>query len=633
MNTRRASFDTIPVDVLETIAFFTATSDPVGPPSDIPSLCRTCKSFARHLSLRSLPHLYARIFRSHFDTAALNRRFPSSNRTALVLSNELVRRWKTLKRVRAGKFGDWAKLEDCLPGEDEGYHDLWTIWIMCMENDGRNLEQLTKYANISTYLLLFRQRYLVPTTPSSAMFSSRLIASSKRRNLPTDSPTVALALWIHHYIFDASIGKDSQDETKPDVLYMLRLFAFAAQLFDGYLSPWTHLKLPITPDALPDEPSPISPYLANLTPRSLTTTIQYPGNLNLEISPPVAAHAGLLSFFGRVQEEGGGADSVQVPGDQGPVLGDSHDEELFRSVEDGLSENTKKIDSKSFDRDWERLIHCREPIVPRRQPELLTATRTGPEIESEASPSSSTRSSPKPTLTSSSSGLGAWRCRHTIQGVWSGSFVFLDFDAYRDMLDGSSRAIYEGPFGLQPQVFRLSEILVKRSPQSQKIVDQGLRPPIVRPAINAGFPLTWSWAGNVATSGALDRLDFGGRGSGSGGRGGIDAAMLMGEQGWEHVDQQEEEEMRERGADVDGLELILIGTGHSAWGTFNISGRVRLWDGLIYLMKDYTPDSRGKWLYRGYVVAGGAMVGRWRDTFTPEAYSGYEGCFQMTKRG
>jgi len=44
------------------------------------------------------------------------------------------------------------------------------------------------------------------------------------------------------------------------------------------------------------------------------------------------------------------------------------------------------------------------------------------------------------------------------------------------------------------------------------------------------------------------------------------------------------------------------------------------------------PDSRGKWLYRGYVVAGGAMVGRWRDSFSELNYHGYEGSFHMTRR-
>lgn len=46
---------------------------------------------------------------------------------------------------------------------------------------------------------------------------------------------------------------------------------------------------------------------------------------------------------------------------------------------------------------------------------------------------------------------------------------------------------------------------------------------------------------------------------------------------------------------------------------------------MIIIAKEYRPDGRGRWLYRGYVTAGGKMIGRWRDTFTPDNMSGYEG--------
>jgi hypothetical protein len=46
---------------------------------------------------------------------------------------------------------------------------------------------------------------------------------------------------------------------------------------------------------------------------------------------------------------------------------------------------------------------------------------------------------------------------------------------------------------------------------------------------------------------------------------------------------------------------------------------------MMIMTKEYRPDGRGRWLYRGYAVAGGRLVGRWRDTFTPDDMSGYEG--------
>lgn len=122
----------------------------------------------------------------------------------------------------------------------------------------------------------------------------------------------------------------------------------------------------------------------------------------------------------------------------------------------------------------------------------------------------------------------------------------------------------------------------------------------------------------------------------------------------------QEAEWRERGEVPSELEIVVTGTGHSAWGRFYVSGRIRAWDGMCILSKEYyvrrlallsrpaallpllfsscrrsssQPDSRGKWIYRGYVLAGGTMVGRWRDTFTPESWLGYEGCWSMKRRG
>jgi hypothetical protein len=77
---------------------------------------------------------------------------------------------------------------------------------------------------------------------------------------------------------------------------------------------------------------------------------------------------------------------------------------------------------------------------------------------------------------------------------------------------------------------------------------------------------------------------------------------------------------------------------------------------MFTIIKEYTPDSRGRWIYRGMLV-GGSIVGRWRDTHTcvsfffpflplflssvlmlslasrsPVDLSGYEGTFTMSRR-
>ncbi|KAF8889100.1 hypothetical protein BD779DRAFT_1611184 [Infundibulicybe gibba] len=86
----------------------------------------------------------------------------------------------------------------------------------------------------------------------------------------------------------------------------------------------------------------------------------------------------------------------------------------------------------------------------------------------------------------------------------------------------------------------------------------------------------------------------------------------------------------------DGIDVQEPGgkDGHSAWGQFNLVGRVRPCDGFVSLSKEYVDGDRGKWLYRGYLVGdvNGNLAGRWRDTLSPADVPGYEGCFTMSRR-
>ena len=100
--------------------------------------------------------------------------------------------------------------------------------------------------------------------------------------------------------------------------------------------------------------------------------------------------------------------------------------------------------------------------------------------------------------------------------------------------------------------------------------------------------------------------------------------------------------------------LTVCVQGHSAWGQFNLLGRVRPSDGYISLSKEYvspaycaphiphdrsngqlqTDGDRGKWLYRAYMVgnANGNLTGRWRDTLSPPHLAGYEGTWIASRR-
>lgn len=235
------------------------------------------------------------------------------------------------------------------------------------------------------------------------------------------------------------------------------------------------------------------------------------------------------------------------------------------------------------------------------------------------------------------------------------------------MLAGQLRALYEGSYGEQAQVWKLKETYVRpireRIPREYRTSkgkgkakarddtsdeeeeEEDVRAPglpLTGPMTNAGFP-------TEPLPGSSARADWWGHAKAS-----AEAAQLaetLRQQmealpGYEVVADEDVEDAFEE--DEKEMEMLLTGTGHSAWGKFILKGRVRAWDGLATLVKEYTvscqpaiedtmlmaaqPDDRGKWIYRGYILAGNVLVGRWRDTFTPEELVGYEGTFILNRR-
>jgi hypothetical protein len=178
------------------------------------------------------------------------------------------------------------------------------------------------------------------------------------------------------------------------------------------------------------------------------------------------------------------------------------------------------------------------------------------------------------------------------------------------MVGGNSRALYEGPFGQQAQVWRITETFVwpkksrptvdittteitseddtdmddQESDASNQAKDKGKgrekapspTVPLHGPATNAGFPMDLppsTRAGLSTPSAEQITLNE------------TIKQQVEAIDGYEVVPPTELDGAIER--DEPGLELILTGTGHSAWGRFILKGRVRLWDGMATLVKEY----------------------------------------------
>lgn len=129
-------------ELLQQIAFFAA--EPLGPPAALLSLLLTCRGLYEALSFHSSPYLYDRIFRLKFDLVAPRRRLGADIAKSSILANELRKRCAVLQRIRR-----------CNVFSRHVRDDLWLAYLMMLESDGRNEEQLTYWACIRKYVVTF----------------------------------------------------------------------------------------------------------------------------------------------------------------------------------------------------------------------------------------------------------------------------------------------------------------------------------------------------------------------------------------------------------------------------------------------------------------------------------------------
>ncbi|KAG2078455.1 hypothetical protein BDR04DRAFT_998031 [Suillus decipiens] len=188
--------ESIPIDVLSQIAFFTVASPPFTGLGPVLQLLLCSRSLHDALSLNSCPQLYARVFRTRFDLVAHLRRSKLASPTTTNLALELQRRCAVLRRIRHRHIADHSILPD-----------LWTIYLMLLESDGMNEFQLHS-AGIAQYIRILLKRCL------------------GQQGVPRDDTARALAIsvaclvWSHKFITDMPSEERSQmlSELRPFVL-------------------------------------------------------------------------------------------------------------------------------------------------------------------------------------------------------------------------------------------------------------------------------------------------------------------------------------------------------------------------------------------------------------------------------
>lgn len=182
------NLDTVPQEILERIAFISATDTLVGPPSTLATLSSANRQIHASLSFASNQYLYARIFSAKFDVGTSPHRF-SKRSSPTILAHELIHRFRVLHRIRAKL--DAAEKPGSAGDGDSVHELLYHAYIMMLENAGKNEQQLRDYARMGDWL----RGYL---------FDENFTAHSKIpthvEQWPPHNDHTSLAMWVFWFL-------------------------------------------------------------------------------------------------------------------------------------------------------------------------------------------------------------------------------------------------------------------------------------------------------------------------------------------------------------------------------------------------------------------------------------------------
>lgn len=212
-----------------------------------------------------------------------------------------------------------------------------------------------------------------------------------------------------------------------------------------------------------------------------------------------------------------------------------------------------------------------------------------------------------------------------LEGFWRGRLLFFDFDAYRQMLAGNMPAVYTGTFATHAV-----ELDIRETVTQVREDDVGGTGSLM----NAGFA-------DEETEEEQERI-----------RNGYGNKVLTGE------------ELKKASPPGYTKEILLSGGVSLSDGNNNRLTSVPQQLGLVarprpgaflgrasadidwevctcrfafasprHADSPQTPHPLGQWIWRGYIHTGGYLIGRWRDTYTPESQFGYEGPLGLVRAG
>lgn len=360
----------LPFTILEHIGLEVAVLDPLGPPTDLVALLCTCRHIYAWLSYDNNRYLYARIFRSMFDSRAVVRRFGSRCARVDIVAHQLKVYCSMLRRIRGG---DTAADSEVIKA------DFWTALLMLLENDGKNEAQLER-ADLKAFVDRFVRTRLYEGCNETAGW-------------PPESELNALALWLMWFTTDEVTLREETADARRQLMELVRPYVVLPTRYPAFWQPDDIFEFPI-PNGRPVHHA-ITPhgyYPPYRNPEQLGSTHRHHGLRFRASVPPISIAAKLLYFarseatpfhipanlpatrdeamaqgqtdvrptqedYRRFNEHKAAAPIPRGSWDWLSLLG----EQDARQEDEGVWKKTLKAKSAKWDHDWYRMLYCFDP--------------------------------------------------------------------------------------------------------------------------------------------------------------------------------------------------------------------------------------------------------------------------------
>lgn len=588
-------FELLDVPILERVAFYLVTSRFIGPPSELVPLLCTSRTINASLRFRDNNHLYSQIFCQKFDSAAVIRRLSWGRTTVECLSEELRKRSTTLNRMRHQNAENFAHLQE----------DLWTVYLMLLENDGKNTDQLCLWAELPVWLAnVIEDKCQVPREHSFSWIN--------------DIEGTSLILWLLWMSSSEGSVKNEDPRIRNKILTRLEPFLVQGHRFSSAYAPDAFFYLPLCA-----ETEAAIPCTTGLPLPIVRDFVHYGRKIRLAAPPLVPA--ALLNYVVRLEvrlDENPLPSAVaQLPETraQAAAMGLSLPRLTQEDIVDfhfhtrtRFSGDYNGLGSERLDSEWFRLVSCYDPWAvdrPLRGIFYHLGSLTGhwngraliPYLQAHMEANMPNR-------------------RPSVQGVtWAHERISCVFKEHHCLVPDEPISAPAEAHGWGEDILNVwlpRRLEIKHGTDSLTLHDLETGKTVRYETYHADRDNPYSRPSKMSSEWRCD-------------------LSAVSEDSQHEADGEYEEVFEERTSGV--TDIIITGETYDrespAWGSFSFIGRVRPWDGFVVLLRRSTHAAHayhGRWIFKGYIHER-SLVGRWRETGTAVDQLGYEGGFVLCK--